>query len=243
MIDLNGNTRKQDAIVELIDKALVAERKKQTPRNYLGASLLGGECERALQFSYFHTPVDPEKELTGTKIRIFDRGHIMEDYMVKIIRMAGFDLRTRDKNRRQFEFSILDGKAKGHSDGVIVAGPAVMAYPALWESKALGDKYFKQLEKEKLKKYSSTYYGQVQIMAAYFELHDNPALFTAFNANTMEIYAELVPIDLDTAQKTSDKAVRVIQACEAGELLPRLSDDPTFFKCRWCDWHDRCFAL
>jgi hypothetical protein len=243
MIDLNGNTRKQDAIVELIDKALQNARSSAPKRNYLGASLIGEECERQLQFNFFHTPVDPGKELQGRILRIFDRGNNAEERMVQYIKMAGFNLRTVGQNGRQFEFSLLGGKIKGHSDGVLVAGPGVMNYPALWENKCLGSKYFKQIEKEKLKKYSSVYYGQVQTMMAYFELDENPALFTALDADTQEIYAELVPFDSDTAQKTSDKAVRVIQACEAGELLPRLSDDPTFFKCRWCDWHDRCFAL
>ncbi len=119
----------------------------------------------------------------------------------------------------------------------------MMQYPALWENKCLGSKYWKQLEKERLKKFSPVYYGQVQIYMAYFDLADIPALFTAVNADTEEIYTEFVPFDAETAQKVSDNAVTVIRACEAGEILPRLTDDPTFFKCRWCDWHDRCFAL
>lgn len=242
MLDLNGNTRKQDAIVELIDKALVIERKRQAPRNYLGASIVGHECLRALQFDYFNVPVDTAKELDGRKLRIFARGHWMEDYMVGLFRNAGFDLRVK-KNGKQFEFTQLEGRIKGHCDGVFVAGPPVMQYPALWENKALGDKYWKQLDKEKLKKYSSTYYGQAQIMMAYFELTENPCLFTSLNANDMEIYAELVPFDAERAQKVSDNAVTVLKACDAGELLPGLSDDPTFFKCRWCNWHDRCFSL
>ena len=243
MIDLNSITRKQNAIVELIDKALVEARSKQTKRNYIGASIVGEECLRVLQFKYFGTPPDPQKELDGRKLRIFDRGHMLEEYMAGILRKAGFDLRTHNTRGRQFEFSLLDGKVKGHSDGVLVEGPAVIFYPALWEHKALGEKYFKQLDKERLRKFSPVYYGQAQIMMAYFELTDNPALFTAFNSNTMDIYTELVPFDAETAQKVSDNAVTVIRACEAGEILPRLTDDPSFFKCRWCDWHDRCFAL
>jgi hypothetical protein len=243
MIDLNGQTRKQNAIVELIDKALIAKNGKAAPRNYLGASLLGEECLRKLQFHFFHVPYDEGKGPDGRILRIFERGNDSEKRMISHLRLAGFDLRTTGKNGRQFEFSLLDGLIKGHCDGVIVAGPQVIQYPALWENKCLGAKYWKQLEKERLKKFSPVYYGQVQIYMAYFELTDNPALFTAVNADTEEAYVELVPFDAETAQKVSDAAVTVIKACQAGELLPRLSDDPSFFKCRWCDWHDRCFAL
>lgn len=243
MLDLNGTTRRKDAIVELIDKGIQAARSKAPKRNYLGASLIGEECERVLQFHYFNVPVDPGKETEGRILRIFDRGNDHEERMIHYLRGAGFDLRTRDSKGRQYEFSLLDGKIKGHCDGVIVAGPAVMQYPALWENKCLGCKYWKQLEKEHLRKYSPVYYGQVQIMQAYFELDENPALFTAVNADTEEIYVELVPFDAEAAQKVSDRAVRVIKSCDAGELLPRVSNDPTFFKCKWCAWNERCFSL
>lgn len=240
MIDLNGDTRRRTAFADFLYASVAAERRHEPARNYLGASLLGGECQRALQFAYFNAQVDPGKEIDGRRQMIFDRGHWAESYMAQKMIRAGFDLRLKDKNGRQYEFSILDGKVKGHCDGVLVAGPNMIKYPALWENKCLGCKYWKQLKKDKLKKFSSTYYGQVQIMMAYFELTDNPALFTAINADTMELYDELVTFDAETAQRVSDGAVQIIGACEAGELLPRISTDPSFYKCKWCDWAKRC---
>lgn len=240
MIDLNGETRRRSAFVEFIDAHIAAERRAEPQRNYLGASLLGGECQRALQFSYFNVPVDQGKEIDGRKQRIFDRGHWAEEYIARKMIRAGFDLRLKDRNGRQFEFSLLDGKVKGHCDGVFMGGPNMIKYPALWENKCLGSKYWKQIDKDKLKKFSSVYYGQVQLMMAYFDLTENPALFTAICADTMEIYDEFVPFDAETAQRVSDGAVQIIQACEAGELLPRISTDPSFFKCKWCSWAKRC---
>ena len=76
---------------------------------------------------------------------------------------------------------------------------------------------------------------------AYLELHAHPALFTAVNADTMEIHAELVPFDAALAQRMSDRAVKVITATEAGELLPRSFSDPTHVECRMCPWQDRCW--
>jgi hypothetical protein len=62
-------------------------------------------------------------------LRIFERGHVMEDCMVAWLRDAGFDLRTRKPDGEQFGFSVADGRLQGHIDGVIVDGPEGFAYP------------------------------------------------------------------------------------------------------------------
>ena len=55
-----------------------------------------------------------------------------------------------------------------------------------------------------------------------------PALFTAINKDTAELHHELVPFDADLAQRMSDRAVRILQATDAGELLPRVATTPRF---------------
>ena len=77
---------------------------------------------------------------------------------------------------------------------------------------------------------------------AYFELTDAPALFTTLNADSMEICALDVPFDAATAQELSDKAVNLVRACEAGQLLPRCATDETWFECKFCDWRQRCWS-
>ena len=85
------------------------------------------------------------------------------------------------------------------------------------------------------------YAAQVAVYQAFLELHEHPALFTAVNADTMEIYAELVPFDGGLAQRLSDRAAQLIAATDAGEQLPRSYNDPTHFECRMCAWQDRCW--
>ncbi len=114
-------------------------------------------------------------------------------------------------------------------------------YPALWENKCLGAKSWRELEKHRLASARPVYAAQVALYQAYLELHAHPALFTAVNADTMEIHAELVPFDAALAQRMSDRAVKVITATEAGELLPRSFSDPTHVECRMCPWQDRCW--
>jgi hypothetical protein len=186
-------------------------------------------CERALQYEFVKAPVDPGRETDGRILRIFERGHVMEDCMVDWLRAAGFDLRTRRANGEQFGFSAVDGRLQGHIDGVIVGGPEGFAYPALWESKCLGAKSWRELQKNRLAVAKPVYHAQVVLYQAYLQLHEHPAIFTALNADTMEIHTELVPFDAALAQRMSDRGLRVISATEAGELLPRGYHDQTHF--------------
>ena len=241
MLDFNSTSTESARLEALIDIGLQQRRASERKRTYLGASRLGVSCARALQYEYADAPVDPGRDTDGRMLRIFERGHVLEDCMVAWLRSAGFDLRTRQDDGTQFGFSALDGRLKGHVDGVIVAGPDGDAYPALFENKALGAKAWRDLEKHKLAVAKPVYAAQVAMYQAYLGLHAHPALFTAINADTMEIYAERVPFDGQFAQRMSDRAVQIVLATEAGEQLPRGFSDPTHFECKICAWQDRCW--
>jgi hypothetical protein len=71
----------------------------------------------------------------------------------------------------------------------------------------------------------------------------NPALFTAINKDTAELHFELVPFDASLAQKVSDRAVTILKAADAGELLPRHTADPEHFECRFCAYRNRCWEV
>lgn len=238
---LDFNTRNPAGrLGHLLDAAIQAENAKQPPREYLGASRVGESCLRRLQYEYFNAPKD--KPFEGRILRIFHRGHQGEEWMIRWLRMAGFDLRTEKADGGQFGFVAAGGKLRGHADGVFAGGPEEFGpWPRLWECKCLGAKGFGKLEKDGLKKAYPVYYAQVQLYMAYFQLTDNPTLFTALNADSMEIYAESVSFDGAHAQEMSDRAVRVLAACAAGELLPRVAQREDWFECKWCDYARRCW--
>ena len=242
MMDFNSASTLSARVSHLIDQALEQQNSVQAPRRYLGASRLGVACERALQYEYTNKIVDHGRHAHGRLLRIFRRGHIVEDCMVEWLREAGFDLRTRQDDGEQFGFSVADGRLQGHIDGVIVGGPDGFEYPALWENKCLGSKSWRDLQKYKLAVSKPVYAAQLALYQAYLDLHEHPALFTAVNADTMEIYVELVPFDAALAQRMSDRAVRVIEATEAGEELPRAFYDSAHTECRMCSWQDRCWG-
>src|SRR4029079_18107463 len=152
--------------------------------------------------------------------RIFEAGHRCENIVSSWLRASGFDLRTHRRDGGQFGFSALDGRFRGHIDGCIVAGPAPMAFPALWENKALGAAPWKEVVKKGLVLARPIYAAQIALYQAYLDL-PNPALFTALNRDTFELHCELVPFDTSLAQQASDRAVAIVRASDAHELLPR----------------------
>lgn len=233
-----------------IDAMLVARDRAQPPRRYVSTSGIGRECLRQVQYDYLAVAKDQGRDFEPKTLRIFEAGHRGEDVVADWLRAAGFDLRTQRSDGRQFGFSALDGRFKGHIDGCVVGGPAPLAYPALWESKALGAAPWKEVVKHGVTRAKPIYAAQISLYQAYLDLA-NPALFTALNRDTWELHAELVPFDASLAQAMSDRAVQVVRASDAEELLPRAAADRSSAICRggraggdWhppCAWQDRCW--
>lgn len=243
IIDFNhGGNNPSGKILKLIDDALVKKSQSSQKRDYLGASMLG-KCQRYLCYYATNTPVDDGKELGARTLRIFYRGHQGEDWVAQWFRTAGFSLKTQNNLDEQFGFSLDQlGRCRGHIDGVFLNGPNVINYPCLWENKVLGAKTYRKLEREGCKLATPDYYSQIMIYSAYMKLHDNPIVFTALNADTMDIYIELIPFDGEEAQAMSDKAVNVIKAVESGQILPRPYSKKDYFVCKWCDYQEHCWT-
>jgi len=244
MIDLSSKRMLSPSINALIDSALLVERDQQPKRHYLGGSRVGVECDRALQFEFFNSPKDPGKDFDGRILRVFERGHWAEAAVIRWMRLAGVEILTHDIDGEQFGFSEHDGLFKGHCDGKIVGGPAQFGpFPRLWENKGVKASKWRGCVKDGVKSYYPVYYAQMQIYMDRFGLTDHPALFSAVNADTMEIYWESVPFNPGALAQYDAKAGRVLQNCLHGELLPRICSDPNFFGCKWCSWPNRCFGI
>jgi hypothetical protein len=249
MLDFNSSASFSERVMGYIDGALAAERDAQTPRTYLGASRLGVACDRALQYEYLQAPVDPGREFSGRTLRIFEAGHLFEDLAIRWLQQAGFELHTETSLGGQYGFSVAGGRIQGHVDGILAAGPESLGlgYPALWECKSLNARSWKETVKRGVALAKPVYAAQIALYQAYLEpqipgISEHPALFTAINKDTAEIYFEGVPFNGELAQRTSDRGVRVLLACDAHELLPRLTNDPTHYECKFCPWQDRCWG-
>ncbi len=253
MLDYNHRPGIAERVNAAIDAALIAEREATPPRTYLGASRLGHACERALQFEFAGAPKDDGADFAGQTLRIFEICHQLEDLAIRWLRAAGLDLYTRKGNRpdgEQFGFSVAGGRIRGHVDGIIAAAPAPLGIgvPALWECKTMNAKNWRACVKDGVAVAKPVYAAQIALYQAYMEgtvpgISAHPALFTAINKDTAELHHELVPFDAGLAQRMSDRGVRILQATDAGELLPRIATNRDFFECRFCPWAARCWGL
>ena len=252
MLDFNSRSQTSAHVNAAIDAALVAANQATPPRSYLGGSRLGHACERALQFEFVKAPKDEGADFDGRLLRIFGIGHALEDVAVAWLRGAGFDLYTRrggGEHGEQFGFSVAGGRIRGHVDGVFAGGPTIpgMAFPALWECKTMNAKAWRETSSKGVAVAKPIYAAQIAVYQAYMDASvpgvvDNPALFTAINKDTAELHHELVPFNAELAQRMSDRAVRILAATDAGELLPRVAAQADHFECRFCSWAKRCWA-
>ena len=223
-----------ELINSMIDGALERERAAQPERDYIGMSELGDECLRRV---FYNAEKAPRKAFDGSKLRIFETGHVYEAMVARWLRAAGFWLETGE----QLEAWAANGAIKGHIDGYAGNGPHYpgLLYPFIWENKALGSKWWKLIVKNGLQQAEPKYYGQVQTYMGYFETQN--ALFSAVNKDTEEVYWEIIKLDLAEAQRFSDRGVTVINALETGVPPERICPNATFQQAKWCSFVDYCF--
>jgi hypothetical protein len=235
MLDFNrANLSTTPTSITINDLIECAEPPEENVRHYLGASAIGSECLRKVQFDWMVDPV----HVSQTR-DIFRRGHLFEALTREHLKRAGFVFAPEE----QLAFSAAGGLFRGHADRIATAGPDIPGggYPCIWECKALGDKGWKSLEREGLEKAYPHYAAQVWLYQAYLGIDEHRAIFTAVNANTMARLHLLHAFDAERAQMWSDRAVTVIEATRAGELLPRVTEDPKDWRCRICSHRARCW--
>jgi len=222
------------AFNDAIERAAAATAK--LPRPFLGASMVGSECLRKIQYDWWCKPM-----LAARTREIFARGDYFETRMREQLIAAGFKFAPFEV----LGFTAVNGDLRGQADGIIIVGPDLpgvyLNFPFLWEHKAINAKNWRAIEREGLEQTFPQYAAQVALYQAYLEL-PNPALFSCTNADTCEQLHFFVPFNAERAQLWSDRAVAIIEATRAGELLPRAYDDPSDWRCKMCGHHDRCWG-
>src|SRR5262249_16950196 len=160
-----------DAIERIAAPA--AERPRE---QYLGASILGHECLRRIQFDWWI-----KSEFAARTRETFDRGHYFEERMRRHLVAAGFKFAPPEA----CAFTAVEGTMRGHADGIIIHGPdllgAYVIYPLIWEHKCLKAESYRAIERDGLEKKHPNYLVQVALYQAYLNI-TNPALFTITNA-------------------------------------------------------------
>jgi hypothetical protein len=220
-----------------IDAGLARQRAKEPRRDYLGASQLGDPCTRKLVYQYKGYEGTPPR---GLMLRVFAAGHAFEALTIEWLRLAGFDVRDRDGQGRQFRFTQARGRISGSIDGIIASGPVRLPYPLLFEHKAVKAATWNKFVKHGVAGTSEVYEGQAHLYMGYLKLANG--LFCAMNKDTEEYYWELMPFNLPLCQKLSDRAVDILRMAEFDDLPPRIAAARDHYWCRMCDFAKRCWT-
>ena len=231
-----------DPTLAAVDRELQARAKREPRRAYLGFSSIGHPCSRKL---FYDLRATEQPDFDAATLKRFEDGHRGEALMAVRLRMVpGVRLWTVDpETGGQIGFSDFDGRFKGHADGVIqglVDDPDTVA---IWEHKTTNDK--KQAKLIALK----AELGEGNALAAWDEVYHAQALLYCHYADiglhylTCSTPGERTTISVRTranpeaALKLIDKARRIL---DAKYPLARVSNDPSWWQCRWCDHAEKC---
>jgi hypothetical protein len=220
----------KEAMLSLDD----AYRQDEGPfRSHMGASGLGRECAREILYSFRWATAAKH---SGRALRIFNRGHLEEGRFIAMMKMIGVQIYQYDENGKQFRISHAGGHVGGAGDGI---GMQVPGFPAdmavLLEFKTLSTKYAEALEKNGVQAEKFEHYVQMCIYMRKFGLA--VALYMSVDKNTDGIYSEIVPANDQLADEYLERGRKLVFY----EGLPeRLSDNPSWYKCKFCDHHPVC---
>ena len=216
--------------IDKINQAIIDE--VRPPRGYLGASIIGEECSRKLWYGY-HRPSTITNPRT---LRIFRLGDILETEIVRLLRLAGFEVQDVKEDGSQFGFKMFDGKFAGHTDGFIKGIPEAPTKTHVAEYKSYNKQRFEALKKDGLRRTAPTYVAQMMVYMGAFELQD--ALLVAYCKDNSELYTER----LKFAQLEYDGLISKAKDIIEREIPAREYPKQTFYKCRWCDYNEECWS-
>jgi len=215
--------------------AIMAHYKKNgesKPRDYLGASIIGAECERMLWYGFRHCA---NADFDGRMFRLFATGHLEEPRMIADLRAIGCEVHEVGEDGKQFGFVAVAGHVRGHMDGCAKGIPEA---PEAWhvlEFKTHGAKSFAGVKGKGVKAAKPEHYAQIM---AYMHLSGmHRALYLAKNKDTDELYAERVRYDASEAKLIMEKAERVVRAAMPPERISESADD---FRCKFCPAKELC---
>lgn len=222
-----------DPLVAAIYAEYERRNEAEKARTYLGASIIGKECERALWYSFRWAA---REKFDGRMLRLFQTGHLSEPRFVSDLRSVGVEIYDVDPaSGKQFGFHDLGGHMRGHMDGAATAVPRGGRKWHVVEFKTHSSKSFDKLKKDGVKKAKPEHHAQMTWYMGKSGM--DRALYLAVNKDTDELYSERIEFDPTEFAKIMAKAERIIFAQQPPS---KISDDPKFYLCGWCPHNDVC---
>lgn len=202
-------------------------------RSHLGASSIGRDCTREIWYGWRWYR---RSTWNGRMLRLFNRGHLEEGRFLAMLSMIGCEVWHETGNGEQFKVTGYKGHFGGSCDAVVKGIPDMPNIPMLAEFKTHGQSSFSSLEGKGLILAKWEHYVQMQVYMAGLGL--THGIYFAVNKNTDDLYAEIIELNLDVVERTSQKVISIV---EAKDPPPRLHNaTPSWYKCKQCSFVAIC---
>lgn len=226
--------------------ALQALEQREGSRGHsrrVGGSSVGHECVRRGWYAFrWASPV----VIGSNGLLAINDGHRGEEVIADLLRgVSGVQLWTEDHERpgKQISFELVDGHFIGKLDGVILGLLQAPKTPHVWEAKVVNQKKFDKLkkdvekygEKNALEQWDGVYFAQAQMYMHGMKLDRH--YITVATPGVRDLVGVRTEYQPKQAEMFLARAYRI--AFE-NRIPPRISNDPAFFGCKWCDHHDTC---
>lgn len=220
--------------IRLVDKSFEEEQQEEEPRGYLGASALGGPCSRQLWYGFRW--VD-DVTFPGRVLRLFKRGEREEDVFENLLRRIGCQVWGLDPaTKKQYLVKFPNPHIGGHADGVGVGLMEVPeGVPFLVEWKTHNKSSFNDLVKKGVRDSKREHFVQCQLYMHGLKLEH--ALYGAVCKDDDRLHFEMLDYDDEVAREFITRGELIVNA----PVPPyRLSEDPGWYQCKWCDFRKVC---
>lgn len=218
-------------------------------RTHLGASLIGGKCDRYLWYVFrwaFTAPFDARMQL------LWQRGHREEIWLWEMLRYAGWTIYELDPTTgKQWRCSAVGGHFGGSLDAIGFPPPG---YPLQeWvliecKTKKNGDSsaVWNRLEKQGLQLEEPKHYAQQSTYGHLFRdplfLSMQPAglrysIYFSTNKDDDRKYIEPTILDMSLGERMVNKAQFIILS---NNPPPKIHENLSHFDCKYCDAREVC---
>jgi hypothetical protein len=203
------------------------EERREQARDYLGASEVGEPCLRRLWMRWRWCEHD---EIEGRILRLFDTGEREEERVLAELEALGYTVAER-----QFEVVFAHGHGKGHIDAGVLG---LEEAPKTWhvvDVKTAKAKKFDEILKKGVDAVYPKYIAQVQIYMGLTGMERAALIFVCKDDD--RLHMERFHFERGEFDRLMKKAQSIV---ESPEPPPRISDDPAWFECRYCEMRELC---
>lgn len=231
-----------DPTLEAVHRAVENIENTKPKRTYLGASILGHQCER---FIYYQLNFAEKSEPISFKgLYCIEDGHRTEHLIKDRLRLLpNIELFDIDPETNQ-QIGFMEDRFGGHVDGII---RGLLQAPKTWhifEAKCCNEKKFNELqkckdkygEKSALEQWDFIYYVQAQIYCGKMEL-DRHYLVCA-TPGGRDMISCRTEFNKSFYESMLHKKDRILKAQDPPT---RISERKEFYVCCWCSFKDFCW--